>query len=61
MNSDLIIAKYQLYAKILQAYLRWSQDARTLEKLNEIYSLETSEADPILSQMQFITLPQKDW
>jgi hypothetical protein len=47
--------------KALQAYLQKYNRDRILEKLNQVYAQESSELDPMLNQIQFLSLPQKDW
>ena len=61
LSKRLGMSRSELYANALKAYLQRYNRDRTLEKLNEIYAEEPSEADPVLSQMQFMTLTEEDW
>jgi metal-responsive CopG/Arc/MetJ family transcriptional regulator len=55
------ISRSELYTEALKAYLRKHNKNQILEKLNEIYSEESSELDPVLAKMQFMFLPREDW
>ena len=64
LSKRLGVSRSELYTNALKAYLqrynRYSfgslRSNRTLEKLNEIYTEQPSGADPVLSQMQFMSL-----
>ena len=55
------ISRSELYTAALKAYLRKYNRNQILEKLNQIYSEESSELDPVLAKMQFMSLPREDW
>jgi metal-responsive CopG/Arc/MetJ family transcriptional regulator len=55
------LSRSELYTKALKSYLRRHNRARMLSKLNELYGEEPGLADPVLAQMQFMTLPKEDW
>jgi metal-responsive CopG/Arc/MetJ family transcriptional regulator len=57
LAQQLGLSRSQLYTKALQAYLRKYNRDRILEKLNQVYSQESSDLDPILNQMQLMSLP----
>jgi metal-responsive CopG/Arc/MetJ family transcriptional regulator len=61
LAQELGLSRSQLYTKALQAYLRKYNRDRILEKLNQVYDQESSELDPMLNQMQLLSLPQEDW
>jgi metal-responsive CopG/Arc/MetJ family transcriptional regulator len=61
LASQLGRSRSELYTKALQAYLRRHNRERILSKLNQVYSEESSELDPILAKMQFMSLPHEDW
>jgi hypothetical protein len=45
----------------LKAYLRKYKRNQILSKLNQVYSKESSEVDPVLAKMQSMSLPNEDW
>ena len=55
------LSRSELYAKALQAYLQKYNRNQILNKLNQVYSQESSELDPALARMQFMSLPREDW
>jgi metal-responsive CopG/Arc/MetJ family transcriptional regulator len=55
------ISRSELYAKALQAYLRKYNRQQILSELNRVYADESAEVDPLLSTMQFMSLPREDW
>jgi len=61
LASQLGLSRSELYTKALQAYLRRYNRDRILSKLNQVYSEESSELDPVLAKMQFMSLPHEDW
>jgi len=50
-----------LYTKALQAYLKKYNRNQTLLKLNQVYSKESSELDPVIARMHYMSLPCEDW
>ena len=61
LAQQLGMSRSELYTKALKAYLRRYNRERILSKLNEVYSKEPSELDPVLAKMQFMSLPREDW
>jgi metal-responsive CopG/Arc/MetJ family transcriptional regulator len=55
------LSRSELYTKALRSYLRRHNRDRMLSKLNELYTEEPGFADPVLAQLQFMTLPKEDW
>jgi hypothetical protein len=45
----------------LKAYLQKYNHDQILNKLNQIYSEESSDPDPVLTKIQFMSLPSEDW
>ena len=37
------------------------REKQTLSKLNEVYSQQSSNLDPVMATMQFMSLPQENW
>jgi metal-responsive CopG/Arc/MetJ family transcriptional regulator len=61
LASQLGRSRNELYTKALQAYLQRHNGDRILSQLNQVYSEESSELDPVLAKMQFMSLPHEDW
>ncbi len=61
LAQQLGLSRSELYTKALQAYLGKYNRKQMLLKLNEVYSKESSELDPVMARMQFMSLPHEDW
>lgn len=61
LARQLGLSRSELYTKALKAYLRKYNRNQILNKLNQVYSEESSEPDPVLTKMQFMSLPREDW
>lgn len=59
--QQLGLSRSELYTKALQAYLQKYSRVSILRQLNQIYAKESSELDPLLARMQFLSLPREDW
>jgi metal-responsive CopG/Arc/MetJ family transcriptional regulator len=55
------ISRSELYTKALRAYLKRYNRDQILLKLNQVYATESSELDPVMARMQFMSLPHEDW
>ena len=55
------LSRSELYTKALQAYLKKHNRKQILDKLNQVYSQASSELDPTMATMQFMSLPREDW
>jgi metal-responsive CopG/Arc/MetJ family transcriptional regulator len=55
------VSRSELYTTALKAYLRKYNRDQILGKLNQIYSEESSVLDPVLAQIQFMSLPSENW
>ena len=55
------LSRSELYTKALNAYLRKYNREQILNKLNQVYSEESSGPDPVLTKIQFMSLPREDW
>jgi metal-responsive CopG/Arc/MetJ family transcriptional regulator len=58
---ELGLSRSELYTKALKIYLRKYNRDRILTKLNQVYAEEPNALDPVLSKMQFMSLPREDW
>jgi metal-responsive CopG/Arc/MetJ family transcriptional regulator len=61
LAQKLGMSRSELYTQALKAYLRRYNQERILSKLNEVYSEDSSELDPVLAKMQSMSLPHEDW
>ncbi len=59
--QQLGISRSELYTEALKAYLRRHNQERTLSKLNEVYSQQSSDLDTVMAKMQFVSLPKENW
>lgn len=61
LAKKLGVSRSELYANALKAYLQKYSHEQTLNKLNQVYAEESSEADPVLAKIQFMSLPNEVW
>jgi metal-responsive CopG/Arc/MetJ family transcriptional regulator len=61
LAQHLGFSRSELYTKALKAYLGRYNRNQILLKLNEVYSQKSSELDPVMAKMQFMSLPHEDW
>jgi len=61
LAQQLGLSRSELYTKALQAYLKRHSRDQILLKLNQVYAKESSELDPVMARMQFMSLPREDW
>ena len=61
LAQELGLSRSQLYTKALEAFLQNYNRDEILNSLNQVYSEETSELDPVLAKMQLMSLSREDW
>ena len=61
LARQLGVSRSELYTKALKAYLQKYNHDRILNKLNQVYSEESSEPDPVLTTIQLMSLPRENW
>ncbi|MEL6470522.1 MAG: hypothetical protein AAFQ74_12405 [Cyanobacteria bacterium J06623_4] len=61
LAQQLGMSRSELYTRALQAYLKRYNRDQILLKLNQVYDRESSELDPGMARIQFMSLPQEDW
>ena len=61
LAQELGLSRSQLYTKALEAFLQKYNRDEILNSLNQVYSEETSELDPVLAKMQLMSLSREDW
>ena len=57
LAQKLGLSRSELYTEALQAYLKKYNSNQILPKLNKVYTRESSELDPVIATMQFMSLP----
>jgi metal-responsive CopG/Arc/MetJ family transcriptional regulator len=55
------LTRDELYTRALRRLLKAYQDTELTRQLNEIYEHEDSSIDPILMQMQLMSLEPEEW
>lgn len=55
------MSRSELYTTALVAYLETYQSEQVTEKLNQVYAEEASAIDPMVLQMQVMTLDGDEW
>ncbi len=55
------LSRSELYKQALQAYLKRYNREQISLKLNQVYSKESSEVDPVMAKMQLLSLPRENW
>ncbi|NJL22997.1 MAG: hypothetical protein HC895_22710 [Leptolyngbyaceae cyanobacterium SM1_3_5] len=61
LAQQLGLSRSELYTKALQAYLKKYDRNQILHRLNQVYAQESSQLDPAMATMQFMSLPHADW
>jgi metal-responsive CopG/Arc/MetJ family transcriptional regulator len=61
LTRRLRIPRSQLYARALDAYLQRQRSKGIKGALDEVYGTESSELDPVLTQLQSEALGREDW
>ena len=57
----LSMTRSQLYTKAIQQFLEAHKDEKITEKLDEVYAEEDSSLDPVIEQLQSLSLPEERW
>lgn len=61
LTKRLRIPRSQLYARALEAYVQRQRSKGIKEALDEVYTTESSEVDPVLAQLQAEALGREEW
>lgn len=61
LSEQLGLSFSEFQTKALQSYLRRYNRSSVLNQLNQIYSEQSSELEPELTKMQFLSLKRGDW
>ncbi|MFO8039750.1 MAG: ribbon-helix-helix domain-containing protein [Sodalinema sp.] len=60
LAQQLGLSRSELYQKALEDYFKKYKNEQILLKLNEVYSRESSEVDPVMAKMQFLSFPREE-
>jgi len=55
------ISRSRFYARALEEYVARQDPKRIKEALDEVYSTESSELDPVIARLQSEALGREDW
>ncbi|NER49286.1 MAG: ribbon-helix-helix domain-containing protein [Symploca sp. SIO1A3] len=61
LAQQLGLSRSELYTKALETYLKKYNRNQILHQLNQVYSKESSELDPVVARMQLMSLAREDW
>ena len=61
LAQQLGMSRSELYTNALKSYLEKHNRTQRLKQLNQIYTQESSDLDPAMAKMQFMSLPTEDW
>lgn len=59
--QQLGVSRSEFYTEALQAYLEKYSRSQRLAKLNEVYDQVASDVDPVMANMQAMSLLYKEW
>ena len=55
------ISRSELYTRALTNFIRLYSREEITQRLNEIYAVEDSSPDDVLSRLQWMSLPKENW
>lgn len=61
LAKQLHMSRSELYTRAVEEYVGEHRHSRVREKLDEIYSAESSAIDPAMLNAQAASLPEEDW
>lgn len=61
LAQQLGMSRSELYTEALKSYLQRYSRERILAKLNQVYSQQSSDLDPLMVTMQFMSLREESW
>jgi len=61
LAKSMNMSRSELYARAVEEYLEGHRRSRVREKLDAIYSAESSSIDPALMIAQTASLPEEEW
>lgn len=61
LAQQLGLSRSELYTNALKSYLEKCNRSKISEQLDQVYAQESSDLDPVMAQMQLMSLPTEDW
>ena len=61
LAKRLHMSRSELYARAVEEYIGEHRHSRVREKLDDVYSMESSAIDPSVLNAQAASLPEEDW
>jgi hypothetical protein len=61
LAQQLGISRSELYSTAVSDFIRMHQGDQITAQLNRVYATEDSALDPVLAQMQALSLPREEW
>ncbi len=55
------LSRSELYSRAVSGFVKFHSEEGTTEALNRVYSEESSAPDPVLSELQWASLPNEEW
>lgn len=55
------ISRSELYVRALKSYIEAHRDDGVTDTLNHVYATENASLDPIVAQLQSVSLPGDEW
>lgn len=55
------LSRSEVYTAALAEFIRERRDLRITERLNEVYAKDDSDLDPVIRQLQAVSLPVEQW
>ena len=59
--QSLSISRSEFYTKAIEKYLQEQRDAAITARLNEVYSSNSSELDPVLHEIMLRSIGEEAW
>ena len=61
LASRLGVSRSELYTKAVSEYVKQHKGVGLTEKLNKVYSEESSNLDPVLRALQSVSIEEESW
>lgn len=61
LAHQLGVSRSELYATAVADYIKAHQGDQITAQLNRVYATEDSALDPVLAQIQALSLPREEW
>ena len=61
LAARLGVSRSALFQRAVEQYLREHDDTAVTEALDRVYATETAHVDPLLADLQIVSLPPDEW